>query len=150
MIRPGKLEDIDTLIDLGRIMHAESPRWSRLTYNEDRVRKTLTTLIDSPDGLVLVAERSGLMVGGIIACMSLDWMSDDRTAQELALFMLPEYRSSITPCRLISGLMAWAKIKGAAWVEAGVSTGVHVERTTELYERLGFERCSITLENRNV
>lgn len=150
MIRPGKIEDVDAVIELGRLMHAESPRWNRLAYSEPRVRATLTELINSPDGLVLVAERDQRLVGGILALMSLDWMSEQRTAQELALFMLPAYRASMTPCRLISAFVAWAKAKGAVWVEAGISTGVHTERTAALYEKLGFERSSIVLENRNV
>lgn len=150
MMRPAALEDVPALVELGRLMHAESPRWSRLPYSAERVSSTLRTLIESPDGLVLVADRSGKLVGGILGLMSWDWMSDQRTAQELALFMLPEYRGSITPCRLVAGLVAWAKIKGAQWIEAGVSTGVSVERTARLYEALGFERSAIVLENRNV
>lgn len=149
-VEPATLEDIPTMVELGRLMHAESPRWSRLPYSAERVGATLKTLIESPDGLALVADRSGKLVGGILAAMSLDWMSDQRTAQEIALFMLPEYRASITPAQLISALCAWARIKGAVWIEGGVSTGVAVKGTIALYEALGFEQAAIVLENRNV
>ncbi|WP_368647805.1 N-acetyltransferase family protein [Castellaniella ginsengisoli] len=147
MMRPATLEDVPALVEMGAGMAAESPRWNRLTYSGERVGNTLRNLIESPDGLVLVGERSGgLIAGGIAAIASPNWMSEEMIVQELALFVRPEFRGSILACRLICGLAEWAKLKGARWVEAGVSTGVSPERTAALYQRLGFKAFMVGLE----
>ncbi|MFU1927503.1 GNAT family N-acetyltransferase [Bordetella hinzii] len=146
MIEPGKPEDIDGLVELGRIMAAESPRWRRLAYSAERVRQTINRLLELPEGLVLVARRDGMLVGGILAVASPNWMSDELIAQELAFFMLPAYRGSFTATRLICAMAAWSKAKGARWIEAGVSTGINTERTAGLYRRLGFHPYMVGLE----
>lgn len=146
MVEPGKPEDVPGLVELGRQMVAESPRWSRLPYSAERVGRTLNSLMASSDGLVLVARRDGVLVGAILAICEANWMSDQPICQELALFVAPHCRGSMTACRLISGMYAWANIKGAAWCEAGVSTGVNVERTAALYRHLGFKQFMVGLE----
>ncbi|WP_179216540.1 GNAT family N-acetyltransferase [Achromobacter xylosoxidans] len=146
MIEPGKPSDIEGLVELGRAMAAESPRWSRLAYSADRVRNTITNLLSTAEGLVLVARRDGRLVGGILAIAAPNWMSEELIAQEVALFMLPQYRGTFTAARLVCAMAAWSKAKGARWVEAGVSTGVHTERTAGLYRRLGFHPYMIGLE----
>ncbi|MFY3552929.1 GNAT family N-acetyltransferase [Achromobacter insolitus] len=146
MIEPGKPSDIDGLVELGRVMAAESPRWNRLAYSADRVRTTITSLMTMPEGLVLVARRDGLLAGGILAIAAPNWMSEELIAQELAFFILPQYRGSFTAARLICAMAAWSKAKGARWIEAGVSTGVHTERTAGLYRRLGFNPYMVGLE----
>lgn len=146
MIEPAQFEDVPRLVEIGRAMAQESPRWRRLIYSAEKVGNTITALLGTADGLVLVYRKQGQIVGGIMARVSSNWMSDDRIAQEIALFILPEHRASFAACRLISAMTAWAQIKGARWIEAGISTGVDTERTARLYERLGFERFQIGLE----
>lgn len=146
MIEPAKPEDVDGLVELGRAMAAESPRWRRLEYSPARVRNTIEALMSSPDGLVMVARRDGRLAGAILAVCDANWMSDERICQELALYLAPQYRGTMTASRLICAMAAWAKVKGARWVEAGVSTGVHPERTARLYQRLGFHTFMIGLE----
>ncbi|XLV70291.1 hypothetical protein ACKZDW_04265 (plasmid) [Ralstonia syzygii subsp. celebesensis] len=58
----------------------------------------------------------------------------------------PQYRGGMAACRLICSLVSWGKVKGAAWLHAGTSTGMDPEMVAKLYERLGFVRCSIGLE----
>lgn len=146
MIEPAKPEDVDALVELGRAMVNESPRWRRLVYSAQRVRNTITALIASPDGLVVVARREGRLVGAILAICEANWMSEERVCQELALYVVPECRGSMIACRLICTMVAWGEAKGARWIEAGVSTGVHPKRTAALYQRLGFETFMIGLE----
>lgn len=146
MIEPGKPSDIEGLVELGRAMASESPRWNRLAYSAERVRNTITSLMSTSEGLVLVARRDGLLVGGILAIAAPNWMSEELIAQELAFFILPQYRGTFTATRLVCAMAAWSKAKGARWIEAGVSTGVHTERTAALYERLGFRHYMVGLE----
>lgn len=146
MVEPATLDDIPALVELGRAMTAESPRYSRLEFSASRFSRLLSHLISSPEGLVLVARRDGVLIGGILASCAPSWMSDASICQEIALFILPQYRGGFTATRLISGVVAWSKIRGAAWCEVGVSTGVNVDRTTRLYQKLGFSPVTISLE----
>ena len=146
MVRAGTYGDIDALVALGDLLHRESPRFARLTYSQDRVAAAIRGLLDSPDGLVLVAERAGAVVGGVLAVVAPHWSSDDRVAQEVSLFVAPTARGGLAATQLICGLVAWAREQGAVYLQVGTSTGVHAERTAQLYEHLGFRRCAIGLE----
>lgn len=146
MIRQATHADIPAMVELGRALCAESPRWARLTFNGEKLATLLVSLIDSPDGFAWVAVASGAVVGALIGIVDEHWASDDRVAQELSLFVREDARGAIYAARLITVLDAWAESRGAKWLQAGASTGVAIDRTALLYERLGFTRCAIGLE----
>lgn len=147
MIRAATNDDVPRMVELGELMHAESPRWSRLSYDRGKVAALLADLIASPEGFAWVAcDESGGVVGGLIAFIGEHWSSRDRVAQELALFVEQNKRGALCAARLIAVADAWAEGCGVKWLEAGTSSGVAPERTTQLYEHLGFTRCAIGLE----
>lgn len=145
-IRPATLDDLPRILDLGEMLHKESPRWSRITFSRARAESTLRLLLTDPNGVIFVAERDGVVVGGIAGVTEQHWASDDLVAHEMSLFMAPDARGGMSAIRLICSLRAWAKLRGAKWLHAGTSTGLDPERTAGLYERLGFTRCAIGLE----
>lgn len=145
-IRPATLADLPRILELGELLHKESPRWRRLSFNRVKAGEMIAALIDSADGAVFVAERDGVVLGGIAGMVQAHWSSDDLLGNEVSFFMAPDARGSMVACRLICALVAWGEIKGAKWMHAGTSTGLDPERTAGLYERLGFSRCAIGLE----
>lgn len=145
-IRVATLADLPRILDLGEQLHKESPRWSRISFNRERAGAALAAMIDGTNGVVFVAERAGVVVGGIAGVIEQHWSSDDRIAHEVSFFMEPTARGGYVATRLVCALREWGRIKGAAWLNAGTSTGVEPERTARLYEALGFARCSIGLE----
>ncbi|CAJ0800794.1 hypothetical protein LMG18090_04047 [Ralstonia mannitolilytica] len=149
-IRVATQADVPRILDLGEEMHAESPRWSRLSFSRERAGETLHTLLTSDDGVVYVAERGGEIIGGIAGAIGPHWSSDDRLAREVSLFITKEARGSLAASRLIVALQAWAKLRGAIWTDVGTSTGLDPEVTARLYELHGAVRCSIGLEFLNV
>lgn len=144
-IRVATQADIPRILELGELMHAESPRWSRLSFNRVKAEHYLRDLIDGA-GAVFLAEHGGVVVGGIAGVLSSHWSSDDLLADEVAFFMAPAARGNMLAVRLVCTLRAWAEQRGAKWLQAGTSTGLDPERTAQLYERLGFTRCAIGLE----
>jgi GNAT superfamily N-acetyltransferase len=146
MLRAATPADLPALLELGAVMHAESPRFSRLSFDAGRLEQTLGALLATPDGFLWVAEREGRIVGGLAAVVVQHWCSTDRVAADMALFMTPEARGSLAPARLVAEYKRWAKERGAVHIQFGVSTGVHPEQTAQLLERLGFTRCGILLE----
>lgn len=145
-IRVATLEDLPRIIELGELLHMESPRWSRLSFNREKAAAFIARLIDDAEGVVFLAERDGVVLGGIAGLATAHWSSEDVVAQEISFFMAPEARGNMVAPRLVCALVAWAKIRGAKWLQAGTSTGLDPERTAGLYERLGFSRCAIGLE----
>lgn len=145
-IRTATTEDVPRLVELGSALHAESPRWSRIPFNPSRAAETLMNLILGDNGVVFVAERDGVVVGGIAGAIQQHWACDALVAHEASFFMEADHRGGFAACRLICALRAWAEIKGAAWLYVGTSTGVDPEMTARLYERLGAIRCAIGLE----
>lgn len=145
-IRVATLDDLPRILELGELLHKESPRWSRLSFNRAKAAHFIAHLILEANGVVFVAEHNDVVVGGIAGMSSPHWSSDDVLAQEVSFFMAPEARGSMVAVRLIGALRAWGEIRGAKWLTAGTSTGLDPERTAGLYERLGFSRCMIGLE----
>lgn len=145
-IRVATLDDLPRILELGEMLHNESPRWARLSFSRERAGDFIARLILADWGCVFVAENDGVVVGGIAGTATPHWSSDDILAHEASFFMLPEARGSMAAVRLISALQAWGEMRGAKWLHAGTSTGLDPERTAGLYERLGFTRCAIGLE----
>lgn len=145
MIRTATPADIPLLVVIGEAMHAESPRYRRLSYNPRKVGNLLARIVGHPDWLVLIAEN-GVLQGVAIACVDTEWFSDERIAQELVVYVRPDFRGSTVAPRLIIGLDAWAESKGAVYLQAGATTGVEPLRTTQLYEKLGFSACALGVE----
>lgn len=146
MIRPANPFDIPALLDLGARMHAESPRFSRLTFSRTRLHDTLRSLLDSPHGFLWVAEIEGRVIGGMAGLISQHWASEDRVATDLALFIDDRQRGGMSTARLVTEYKRWAWKHGAHIVQVGVTTGVQTEQTAQLYERLGLTRCGLILE----
>lgn len=144
MIRPANYSDIPAMVTLGEIMHRES-RFKVLQYNHDKVEKLLRWLI-SEQQFVVVSEQDGEIIGGFVGAAMPHWASDDLTAFDYALFIRPECRGTTVPFRLVREFKRWAVDRGAKLVTAGISTGVHVEKTAGLYEAVGFRRIGYIYE----
>jgi len=129
-------------------MRDESPRFSRLGYSPDRCRELLAGLSGSPQGLVLVAEQDGVIVGALLGLASRHFFSDDITASELAVYVAPDARGGSAAGKLIRQFEGWAAEQGAVDIVLGISTEVHADRTAQLYERLGYTPSGISLVKR--
>lgn len=131
------------MVELGRRMHDESPRYSRLEYSHEKVGRVCEHLITLEGGFAWVGERNGIIVGTMIGTCEEHWMSSDKVASELALFVESSARGAMLASRLITAFVNWAEINGASVTFAGASTGIEPERTAQFYERFGFSRSGV-------
>lgn len=146
MIRYATLDDLDVLMDMAALMHEESPRYSKLSFSQDKMLELYVNLIKSQRGLVLVVEKGGMIVGGLAGFVTPHWFSDDLMAGEYGVFLMPEHRGGTTVVRLIKEFIRWAQEQGAKMIQIGVSTGVRTEETVELYKAIGLKPCSFGFE----
>lgn len=139
MIRTATQSDIPRLVELGAVMHAESPRFRDFTYQPQRVADMVAWLLDSPQGMVLVAEHADGIVGGLMAIAMPHYACDLIQASDLAFFVHPDYRGGTAALRLVRGYLDWARGIGAE-PSIGLNTGVDPERTGQLLAALGAQQ----------
>lgn len=137
MIRPATHSDIPRILELGVLMHQLTAYASR-PYDQEKAGQFMASLI-SGGGVVFLAEIDGVVVGGLAGALGECWFNDERFAYEIAFFLEPKRRSGFTAARLAKAFIAWAELRGAKRVEAGITTGCGVEGIARLYRSLGFQ-----------
>ena len=141
-VRIATAADVPTLVELGREMVAESPRFAAIPYDDAHASATAAALINAPHAAAILLERDGLAVGMFLGIATPHLFSPQLLASDLALFIRPAHRKSRSAVVLIRAFETWAQRIGAAEVALGVSTGVHPDATVRLFERLGYAPVS--------
>jgi len=139
MIRDAALDDLPVLLALGEAMHAESPRYRRLSFDADRLEATLRQLIGQVNGFVQIASAGGTVDGVMVAMVAPHWTSWDLVASDLALYVMPDARGGRVGARLVQAYLEWALERGATMVQAGVTAGI--ADAGRLYAACGATRC---------
>ncbi|EMC2288531.1 GNAT family N-acetyltransferase [Salmonella enterica] len=142
MIRPANIADIPEIIRLSEAMHLES-RYRTLPYCGAKFATLLRRLIDSPDGMVAVAEKNGAVVGTIAAVITEHYFADALISYELGLYVEKAHRGTLAGYRLAKEYIDWAKSKGVDQIDMGITTGIDEERTGRMYEHLGLTHVGI-------
>ncbi|SMG60161.1 GNAT family N-acetyltransferase [Cedecea sp. NFIX57] len=142
MIRPAGISDIPEVIRLSETMHQES-RYRELPYSGQKFAALLRRLIDSPDGMVAVAEKNGRIVGAIAAVITEHYFADAHISYELGLYVEKAHRGTLAGYRLAKEYIEWAKSKGVDQIDMGITTDIDEERTGKMYERLGLKHVGI-------
>lgn len=145
-IRQATPQDVGAIVALGALMHSESPRFSKLSYNCEKVRAMMAMAMQDERYLVLVAENDGALLGGFAGFMAPHWFSDDQVASDLALFVQPDRRGGMAGVRLVKAFVAWAKTRNPKLIQLGISTGVLVEETAQLYRAIGLKQFGYLFE----
>lgn len=146
MIRPATAADIPRMVELGRAMHAESPVFSRMRFDPEKLAATIAHMIDSPGGFAYVAVHGGQVVGGLVAMAAPHYFSPDLVACDLAFFMAADHRGGLSMVRMVGEYVRWAQGMGAVLIQLGLMTGVNVGQTEALLTRLGWHRAGLVME----
>lgn len=137
MIRPATLEDIETIVEIGKVMHQESS-YRDLPYDCEKVGALMGGLIDGNYGVVFVAENGGEIIGGIAGGVTQFWFCDESHGFDYCFFVHPEHRGGSAAFRLLLAFELWCKRMGAKYMDIGITTGVNIDKTTRFYEKMGF------------
>jgi GNAT superfamily N-acetyltransferase len=107
-MRAATADDLPALIDLARRHHAEA--YADLPFDGGHLEaQFLARTIDTMDGISLVMERDGAIVGFLAAVVTLLFMAPVRLGAELAFYVLPEHRGH--GMALVDDFEAWARWK---------------------------------------
>lgn len=139
-IRHTTEADIAELLGLAQVMHRESPHYRDLSMDEEKVGAAIRRSIADGPAFVHV-NPEGRIDGAFHAIVGERWFARERMVSDLALFVQPDRRGGIIAARLIQAFVAWCSANGfqPQQVMVGITTGVRVEETRRLYERLNFE-----------
>lgn len=137
-IRTAKENDLNALAGLAAIFHQESPVYSGVPIDDEKLKESLLGHILS--GIVIVHETRGEIDGAIIGFV-LDYLfSREKRVMETAFYVLPERRGTTIASRLLLEFIRMAHKAGAKDVFVGVTTGIHHEKAIRLYEGIGFKK----------
>ena len=120
-------------------MHGES-EFAGMDWNPEKVRAWITMNVNSPDRLVLCAYDEDELVGMHISGISKFYFGNSTLSQDYLWYVREDYRGTRTGIKLLKMYMNWAKSRGVNRIQAGVSTGITMNRTGDLLVRLGFQQ----------
>lgn len=138
MIRYATADDIPVIAALGKEFHAEAGWADICDYSEADCAETLARMIDDENGILLVAERDGAIVGmcGGVA-FPLYFNASHKSGQELFWWMKPGLRDGAGRI-LLDAMEAEARRIGCvSWAMIALDK-VSPETTGRLYRRRGY------------
>lgn len=138
-VRRATLSDLATLVEMGRAMQQESPRYARFDFDDGKVQQLIATLIDlDGPGCALVATVDETIVGMLGGILVEHFFGRDTYAADLVVYVYPAHRGGTTVVRLVKAFEDWARSKGALECCVGVSTEIASTRVSALYRALGY------------
>lgn len=136
-MRHLSLQDLPELLCRIRDAGNESGWTSTLKFDADFVAVQLAAMIQSDDYLVIGSDDVGAI---LIATVGSNWFSPTQQARELIVYAHPSVRKQGHAKQLVEHYIAWAKGRGVARINIGVSLGIHPEKVANLYQSLGFKK----------
>jgi len=139
-VRTFQVTDFPKLIKLAETMASESPYFKGSEIDKIKVTRLGYEIITSGSAYCgFVALENARIIGFFIGYCIEAFFSSQRIASDLALYVPQDERGGRAAIALIRRFEAWAKERGAQKITLGISTGITVDRTEQLYNRLGFE-----------
>lgn len=140
IIRPAWFQDLNRLTDMAVTLVTESPALTNSPLHVSKTEKFLVSLIRRPNGILLVAEENGFVLGAMAGEVAEFPFSYSKYALDYGLFVTKGNRGSVAARLLVKGFEGRAHELGAEDVRLGIMTGGDYERTAKFYERLGYKR----------
>lgn len=127
-------------VRLGGDMWSESAVYASLPRSVDKMIEFAYHMRADPMSFFGVAvDDSDTCHGFMIGSLAEYGFSDACFAYDRLLYVAPTMRGSVAARMLITAFETWARGRGAQRVLLGVTTGVHTERTEQLYNKLGYD-----------
>jgi GNAT superfamily N-acetyltransferase len=143
MIRHATVEDVPTIALLGHRFHEEAGWGDIADYVPADCEKALTHLVESDDGILIVADEGGIvgMAGGL--CHPLYFNHAHKSGQEMFWWVDPRSRNGVG-AQMLDALEAEAKAKGCkSWAMIALAK-VKPELMGRVYQRRGYRASENT------
>jgi len=140
-IRFATINDISVFVELGKQVHSTT-RFKQYGYNEEKMAKQLRAIIDDVKGThcFFVAESDNKEpVGWLLGCIESHLFSEHAIASVINYGVVPGKRMSGAGLRLLTAFRKWAENRGAVELNAGVNSGIDLDKMDTFLRKLGFE-----------
>lgn len=136
MIRAATLDDIPSMVDMGRHFFEASGYADITRYDAESFAQTLTRAMDSTDAVFLVVEKDHLvgMAGALLYPFYFNLTH--RTAQELFWWVEPEHRG--VGSALFDAMTAEIQKRGAESLSMVALETLEPEKVGAFYQKRGF------------
>ncbi|ENX36327.1 hypothetical protein F889_00489 [Acinetobacter colistiniresistens] len=143
-IKTAVVQDVQTLIYFGKRLTVESPNFCDQGFNEPLASKFFSILIEKQSVFILFDgdKAIGTLLGEIGFC----WRTGQKLAFEHGLYVLPKYRKSGAASMLIEHYFRWAGNQNIDRMQLGTMTGIHADKTIQLYQKHGLKLTGYVLE----
>lgn len=148
MIRRATTADAQAMIDMGRALALESPKYRGMEFDEAKLMafgERINSALMSRLACSFIAERAGKAVGMMVVAMAERFFGGDLYVTDVTLYVKPEHRGGLAFARLVQAAETWARDRGVRDACFGVSTEVDAERTVHAYQRMGYRLTGYTL-----
>lgn len=132
------------MLRLARAMHEESPVYNPYEFDDDRLMGWVNLCLTNPDWLCLIAWDEFDPIGFIAVGCAPMIFSNDKTIDDLGLFVLPRKRGGTAALRLVKAMEHWAKAKGSC-IRLGITTGTNNSAAQKFLERFGYVQTGVLL-----
>ena len=136
MIRNAKISDLPQLMELGKRLHKLSP-YPDVPIDLQTCASTLGQCISSAFGFAVVAVHEGKITGFIMGAAVPLWFSKKRGVTDFITYA----ETAGDGYRMIRRFVDWGwSIPNVIEITLAQSSGIDVDRTAKLYERVGLHR----------
>lgn len=142
IIRPATAHDVPGLVALSEIWHQDCEM--HLQFDPVRSARLISHLVAADEGIALVGEDRGRLVGMLIGVALERWFSAERVAQALAFVVCPDYRGSNAADQLLVEFQAQGIKRGANVVELGTLAGQGFAAAKVALDRAAFHPVGTT------
>ena len=123
------------MLRLGHLMKIEGA-----FVNCDWDEQKLLNLFEQPNIFcVLGQNEGGEYVSFFLGMVCQQFFGNDWVATDLAMYVHPDYRGGSYFVRMTKEFEIWARNVGAKEIYLGQSTGINIEKTKSMFERLGYQ-----------
>jgi hypothetical protein len=142
-VRALAREDVETVLELGQAMHAESAL-KAYPFAYDRAKSVFEQIIGHPDVFAYGVWREGSLAGAMIAEIVDHLFVGVRFAKEVAIYVLPNARGAFAAKALDGEFRKWAAGRAdIAVIE--VSAGISDDRSEALFSKFGYVKAGTVM-----
>ena len=141
MIRIATIEDIPAIVALGSRSMVDGPYAGQGTDNPEQSEKLARYIVEG-QGKVLLWMEDGKAVGMLGFVIFPHHFRGECTCQELAWYVLPEYRAGGAGMKLFWEAERMAKELGAKRIQFSAPS----EKVGSIYKRYGFSQIEVCYE----
>lgn len=143
-------EDIEGLLVVGEQVFGGGHPTLTQGFDRDKSRKYLIWLMERDTAFCIVAEKDGLIIGGLAGIMLPDFFSNEISGTELFFGVADGYRSVSLAHDMVRVFTQICLQMGATNVRFNPSTDPKWLRYRQFLAKMGFEERAVTMEYRPV